>query len=177
MSILKNEIDLQGTKPRYLRTTKNLYSHMVNGRELFFSYQNLVAIDDLISVNDWSNTTARHLNWINPNKEIRVEDFEEQARKLLKDDDLISCSDLLRSSDPLKTVSNISRIIALIFEDKSEESIRKNNNQRKRFYETVNGISFPSDWDCLDTATQKRRLDICDYFNTDKAKEYIERML
>jgi len=168
MSILKSEIDLQGSKPRYLRTTKNLYSHIVNGRELFFSYQTLIAIDDLISVNDWSNTTARHLYWINPNKEIRVDDFEEQARKILKDDDLISCY------DPLKTVSNISRIFALMSESDTEESIRKSNNQRKRFYETINGISFPSDWDSLDTATQKRRLDICDYVNTDKAKEYIE---
>ena len=174
MSILKSEIDLQGSKPRYLRTTKNLYSHMVNGRELFFSYQTLIAIDDLISVNYWSNTTARHLYWINPNKEIRVEDFEEQARKILKDDDLISCEDRVKNSDPLKTVSNISRIFALMSESDNEESIRKSNNQRKRFYETINGISFPSDWDSLDTATQKRRLDICDYVNTDKAKEYIE---
>ena len=169
MSILKSEIDLQGTEPKYLRTTKNLYSHLVNGRELFFSYQTLVAIDDLISVNDWSNTTARHLYWINPNKEIRVEDFEEQARKILKDDDLISCD------DPLKTVSNISKIFAFLMSDETnEESIRKTNSQRKRFYETVNGISFPSDWDSLDTATQKKRLDICDYVNTNKAKEYIK---
>jgi hypothetical protein len=168
MSILKSEIDLQGSKPRYLRTTKNLYSHIVNGRELFFSYQTLIAIDDLISVNKWSVTTGRHLYWINPNKEIRVDDFEEQARKILKDDDLISCD------DPLKTVSNISRIFSLMSESDTEEAIRKSNNQRKRFYETVNGISFPSDWDSLDTATQKRRLDICDYINTDKAKEYIE---
>ena len=174
MCILKSEIDLQGSKPRYLRTTKHLYSHIVNGRELFFSYQTLVAIDDLISVNDWSVTTGRHLYWINPNKEIRVDDFEEQARKLLKDDDLISCDDPLKSSDPLKTVSNISRIFALMSESDTEESIRKSNNQRKRFYETINGISFPSDWESLDTATQKRRLDICDYVNTDKAKEYIE---
>ena len=48
MSILKDEIDLKGTKPNYLRTTKNLYSHTVDGKELFFSYQTLVAIDDLI---------------------------------------------------------------------------------------------------------------------------------
>ena len=168
MSILKSEIDLQGSKPRYLRTTKNLYSHMVNGRELFFSYQTLIAIDDLISVNDWSPTTARHLYWINPNKEIRVEDFEQQARKILKFDDLISCD------DPLKTVSNISRIFALMSDETNEESIRKTNSQRKRFYETVNGICFPNDWDELSTATQKRRLDLCDYVEPSKAKEYIE---
>ena len=59
-------------------------------------------------------------------------------------------------------------------DETNEESIRKTNSQRKRFYETVNGISFPSDWDTLDTATQKKRLDICDYVNTNKAKQYIE---
>ena len=54
MSILKEEIDLKGSPPNYLRTTKNLYSHTVEGKELFFSYQTLMAIDDLISVNHWS---------------------------------------------------------------------------------------------------------------------------
>ena len=168
MSILKDEIDLQGSKPRYLRTTKNLYSHIVNGKELFFSYETLVAINDLISVNYWSNTTARHLYWINPNKDIRVEDFEEQARELLEKDNMIS------TYDHLKTVSNISKVFALMSESDTEESIRKSNNQRKRFYETINGISFPNDWEDLSTATQKRRLDICDYVDSSKAKKYIE---
>ena len=66
MSILKSEINLKGTKPNYLRSTKNLYSHFVNGNQLFFSYQTLVAIDDLVSVNNWSVSTGRHLTWINP---------------------------------------------------------------------------------------------------------------
>ena len=168
MSILKNEIDLKGTKPNYLRTTKNLYSHTVDGKELFFSYETLVAIDDLISVNDWTNTTARHLYWINPNKDIRVEDFEEQARKILEKDNMVS------TYDHLKTVSNVSKIFALMSDETNEESIRKTNSQRKRFYETVNGICFPNDWDELSTATQKRRLDLCDYVEPSKAKEYIE---
>ena len=38
MSIEKNEIDLKGTKPNYLRTTKNLYSHFVNGEELYCDF-------------------------------------------------------------------------------------------------------------------------------------------
>jgi hypothetical protein len=168
MSILKSEIDLQGSTPRYLRTTKNLYSHIVKGKELFFSYETLVAIDNLISVNHWSNTTARHLYWINPNKEIRVDDFEEQARELLEKDNMIS------TYDHLKTVSNISKVFALMSNDENDEQIRKTNDQRKRFYETVNGISFPNDWDDLSTATQKRRLDLCDYVDSNKAKEYIE---
>tara|TARA_R100000935_G_C2733136_1_gene122768 strand:+ start:75 stop:584 length:510 start_codon:yes stop_codon:yes gene_type:complete len=168
MSILKEEIDLKGSPPNYLRTTKNLYSHTVEGKELFFSYQTLIAIDDLISVNHWSNTTAKHLYWINPNKEIRVDDFEDQARELLKKDKMVS------TYDHLKTVSNVSKIFALMSNDENEEQIRKTNSQRKRFYETVSGISFPNDWDELSTATQKRRLDLCDYVEPSKAKEYIE---
>ena len=69
ISILKSEINLKGTKPNYLRTTKNLYSHFVNGKQLFFSYQTLVAIDDLVSVNNWSVSTGRHLTWINQSRE------------------------------------------------------------------------------------------------------------
>ena len=166
MSILKDEINLQGSKPRYLRTTKNLYSHIVNGKELFFSYQTLIAIDNLISVNHWSNTTARHLYWINPNKDIRVNDFDEQARKILQD------NDLLDTSNPFKTVATISSLFELMSNDENEESIRKTNNQRMRFYETQ-GVTRPEDWDTLTVADQKRRLDLCDYQNLEQAKEYI----
>ena len=166
MSILKSEINLQGSKPRYLRTTKNLYSHIVNGKELFFSYQTLIAIDNLISVNHWSNTTARHLYWINPNKDIRVNDFDEQARKILQD------NDLLDTSNPFKTVATISSLFELMSNDENEESIRKTNNQRMRFYETQ-GVTRPEDWNTLTVADQKRRLDLCDYQNLEQAKEYI----
>tara|TARA_B100001939_G_C16864238_1_gene583300 strand:- start:225 stop:767 length:543 start_codon:yes stop_codon:yes gene_type:complete len=159
MSILKSEIDLKGTKPNYLRTTKNLYSHFVNGKQLYFSYQTLIAIDDLISVNHWSNTTARHLYWINPNKDIRVEDFEEQARKILEEDNLIS------TYDHLKSVSSISAIFSLMANDETEDQMRKTNDQRKRFYETIEGISFPSDWNELSTKDQKERLDLVDKAN------------
>lgn len=166
MSILKDEINLQGSKPRYLRTTKNLYSHIVNGKELFFSYQTLIAIDNLISVNHWSNTTARHLYWINPNKDIRVNDFDEQARKILQD------NDLLDTSNPFKTVATISSLFELMSNDENEESIRKTNNQRMRFYETQ-GVTRPEDWNTLTVADQKRRLDLCDYQNLEQAKEYM----
>lgn len=159
MSILKSEIDLKGTKPNYLRTTKNLYSHFVNGKQLYFSYQTLIAIDNLISVNHWSNTTAKHLYWINPNKDIRVEDFEEKARKILEKENLIS------TYDHLKSVSSISAIFSLMANDETENQKRKTNNQRKRFYETVDGIIFPNNWNELSTTEQKERLDLVDEFN------------
>jgi hypothetical protein len=128
MSILKSEINLKGTKPRYYRSTKNFYCHFVDGFELVFSYQTLIAINDLISVNNWSNTTARHLYWFNPNKDIRVADFDEQARKILKD------NNLLYESNPLKMVSTISSLFSIMANDETEEQIRATNNQRKRFY-------------------------------------------
>ena len=155
MSIEKNEIDLKGTRPNYLRTTKNLYSHFVDDKELFFSYQTLVAIDNLISVNDWSRTTGRHLTWINPNKEIRVDDFEAQARKILSSMDL-----LVERSDPLKTVGMVSALFSIMAE--GNDDLRKTNNQRLRFYATQPGIIIPDDWDQLTPEDQKERLDKMD---------------
>ena len=166
MSILKSEINLQGTKPSYPRSTRNFYQHTINGLTLYFSYQTLIAIDNLISVNKWSVTTARHLYWINPNHDIRVNDFDEQARKILKD------NDLLDTSDPFKTVASVSRIFELMSNNETEEDIRKTNNQRMRFYETQ-GVTRPEDWDTLTVADQKKRLDMCDYQNLEGAKEYM----
>jgi|TARA_R100000084_G_C4593764_1_gene119737 hypothetical protein len=168
MSILKSEINLQGTKPSYPRSTRNFYQHTINGLTLYFSYQTLIAIDNLISVNNWSVSTARHLYWINPNKDIRVNDFDEQARKILQN------NDLLDTSDPFKTVATISTLFELMSNDETEEDIRKTNNQRMRFYETQ-GVERPKDWDTLTVADQKKRLDMCDYQNLEGegAKEYM----
>jgi hypothetical protein len=166
MSILKSEINLKGTKPSYPRTTKNFYQHKINGLTLYFSYQTLIAIDNLISVNKWTVTTARHLYWINPNHDIRVNDFDEQARKILQD------NDLLDTSDPLRTVATISSLFELMSNDENEENIRKTNNQRMRFYETQ-GVTRPEDWDTLTVADQKKRLDMCDNQNLEGAKEYM----
>ena len=158
MSISKNEIDLKGTKPIYPRSTRNFYYHVVEGRVLYFSYNTLIAVGDLISSNQWSVTTAKHLYWINPDKDIRVNDFEEQARKILSKDNLIS------DFDHLKTVSAISSIFSLMANDETEEAKRKTNDQRKRFYETIEGISFPDDWDSLSVEDQEERLNKTDQF-------------
>ena len=158
MSISKDEIDLKGTKPVYPRSTRNFYYHVVEGRTLYFSYNTLIAIGDLISTNQWSVTTGKHLYWINPDKDIRVNDFEEQARKILSKDNLIS------DYDHLKTVSAISSIFYLMTNDETEEAKRKTNDQRKRFYETIEGISFPDDWDSLSVEDQEERLNKTDQF-------------
>ncbi len=154
MSINKNEINLKGTKPEYLRSTRNLYSHNVDGKKLFFSYRTLIAIDDLISVNNWSVSTGRHLTWINPDKSIRVKNFEEQARKILQD------NDLLKTDDHLKTVGNVSAIFNLLRGNDSDQ--RKINNQRLRFYLTIPGIHAPDDWDELTVFEQSDRLEKMD---------------
>ena len=168
MSILKSEIDLKGTKPSFYRSTRNFYSHFVKGFELVFSYQTLIAIDDLISVNYWSNTTARHLYWLNPNKDIRVENFDELAREILEKAQLLE-----KERSPLANISAISSIFSIMANDETEESIRANNEQRKRFYLTQDGISFPSDWDSLSVADQKQRLDMADYIGLDKADKVL----
>lgn len=52
---------------------------------LYFSYDTIVAFRIggklVISENAWSNTTGKHLNFINPNKEIRIP-YGEFKRKL-----------------------------------------------------------------------------------------------
>ena len=52
----------------YLRTTKNLYSDMVNGYQVFYSYNTAIGINNngklILSENVWSTTTGRHLTWI-----------------------------------------------------------------------------------------------------------------
>ena len=40
---------------------------------LYFSYETIVAVDNIVSVNNWSVTTGRLLNELSPNKKDRVE--------------------------------------------------------------------------------------------------------
>ena len=95
-----------------------------------------------------------------------MNDFDEQARKILQN------NDLLDTSDPFKTVATISTLFELMSNDETEEDIRKTNNQRMRFYETQ-GVERPKDWDTLTVADQKKRLDMCDYQNLEGVKEYM----
>lgn len=150
-----------------LNTTKSLSRIEYKGLTLYFSYNTLVAYYCFTTLrnydadgwtickNVWSNTTAKHLYKINPNKSIRIEhaDFMKKAEKDL---------DLKPLEDPFKTVSAISKMFSIMSDDDTEESIRKSNNQRLRFYETQ-GVTRPYNWDSLTIAEQKKRLDLCDY--------------
>lgn len=56
---------------------------------LMFSYKTIVAFCDyqkglVCSVNNWSVTTGKHLNWIQPDKSKRVKDFDEQLQERLR---------------------------------------------------------------------------------------------
>jgi hypothetical protein len=98
----------------------------------------------------------------------RVENFDELAREILEKAQLLE-----KERSPLANISAISSIFSIMANAETEESIRANNEQRKRFYLTQDGISFPSDWDSLSVADQKKRLDMCDYIGLNKATEVL----
>jgi hypothetical protein len=58
---------------------------------LYYSYETIVAYEDtkdgiVCSVNVWTVTTGKHLNWICPNKKLRVknDDFNKMLEQALK---------------------------------------------------------------------------------------------
>ena len=63
-------------------------------------------------------------------------------------------------NDQLKTVSMVSAMFTIMTENNAD--LKKQNEQRKRFYLTINGISFPNDWNELSEETKKERLDALD---------------
>jgi len=54
-----------------------------NSVALYFSYETIVAVDGVVSVNDWSKTTGKLLNDLEPDKSRRVQHSEvlEEAQK------------------------------------------------------------------------------------------------
>ncbi|MFZ2992412.1 MAG: hypothetical protein WA061_01740 [Microgenomates group bacterium] len=57
---------------------------------LFYSYETIVAYSDrtdglVVSKNCWQTTTGRHLNWIDPDKKVRLERdvFESKLSEML----------------------------------------------------------------------------------------------
>jgi hypothetical protein len=57
------------------------------GVNLYFSYRTLVAVDNVVSQNEWSRTTGKLLNELNPDKKARVPHAEvlAVAQKRLKE--------------------------------------------------------------------------------------------
>lgn len=58
-----------------------------NSVQLYFSYATLVAVDGVVSQNEWSRTTGKLLNELNPDKKARVPHAEvlSVAQKRLKE--------------------------------------------------------------------------------------------
>tara|TARA_R100000742_G_C4276042_1_gene96867 strand:+ start:794 stop:1021 length:228 start_codon:yes stop_codon:yes gene_type:complete len=75
---------------------------------------------------------------------------------------------MVDKNNPIKTVSMVSAMFALLSDN--DTNLKKQNEQRKRFYLTVEGISFPADWDKLSEETKKERLDTIDAIGLDKIK-------
>lgn len=55
--------------------------------DLYFSYNTLVAVDDTVSQNEWSRTTGKLLNELEPDKKRRVphEEVLKKAQERLKE--------------------------------------------------------------------------------------------
>ena len=67
---------------------KNLVSlkHGVRQINLYFSYETIVAVNQYVSVNDWSVTTGKLLNELQPDKKQRIPHKEvlDKAQELIK---------------------------------------------------------------------------------------------
>ena len=145
-------------KKYYLKTTKNCYFVQEKPNlKVYYSYTTPIAleIDGVLKVsqNQWSKTTAKHLNWIDDgNKKDRLK--PEEFNQLLKQHK--------PEPDFLKTVSMVSSMFGVLM-DKEDKS--KVNAQKKRFFDNVQGLSFPDDWNDLPEEEKSKRLEKIESFN------------
>ena len=70
-------------------------------------------------------------------------------------------------TDQLKTVGMVSALFGIMSGDDKEGKVK----YQKRFFETINGISFPDDWDSLPLEEKERRLDEVQKLALEKEKE------
>ena len=140
------------TKNIYLRSTRNLYYKQEKPNlRVYYSYITPVAleIDGVLKVseNQWSVTTARHLTWIDGgNKKARLK--REEFNQLIKQHK--------PEPDFLKTVSMVSAMFGVMSKGQDQ---KKTNDQKKRFFDKVQGINFPEDWNNLPEEEKSKRLE------------------
>jgi len=145
-------------KKYYLKTTKNCYFVQEKPNlKGYDSYTTPVAleIDGVLKVsqNQWSITTAKHLNWIDDgNKKDRLK--PEEFNQLLKEHK--------PEQDFLKTVSMVSAMFGVLTQGEEKQKI---NSQKKRFFDNVQGLSFPEDWETLPEEEKSKRLEKIESFN------------
>ena len=79
---IKVEFKNLGTPNKNVVTIKGNYGSV----NLYFSYKTIVAVNGICSVNDWSKTTGKLLNEIEPDKSKRVkhEEVLKEVEKQLK---------------------------------------------------------------------------------------------
>ena len=138
-------------KKHYLRTTKNLYYIDEKPQlRVYYSYTTPVAlmIDGHLKVsqNQWSITTGRHLTWIdggNKQNRLKPEEFNELVKKHKPEPNF------------LKTVSTVSAMFGLM----CQNDVKTKNKYQKRFFDKVQGINFPDDWESLSEKEKAKRLD------------------
>ena len=145
-------------KKNYLKTTKNCY--YVDEKpnlKVYYSYTTPIAleIDGVLKVseNRWSITTAKHLNWIdggNKKGRLKVDEFKQLLKEHKPEPDF------------LKTVSMVSAMFGLMTQGEDKQKI---NSQKKRFFDNVQGLSFPEDWETLPEDEKSKRLEKIESFN------------
>ena len=145
-------------KKYYLKTTKNCYyiDEKPNLR-VYYSYMTPVALridgNLKVSENRWSITTAKHLNWIDGgNKKARLK--EDEFNQLLKQHK--------PEPDFLKTVSMVSAMFGMLTQTEDKSKV---NAQKKRFFDNVQGLNFPDDWNNLPEEEKSKRLEKIESFN------------
>jgi hypothetical protein len=139
-------------KKHYLRSTRNLYYIDEKPQlRVYYSYTTPVAlmIDGHLKVsqNQWSITTGRHLTWIdggNKQNRLKPEEFNELVKKHKPEPNF------------LKTVSMVSAMFGIMC-NKGEEKTK--NKYQKKFFDKVQGINFPDNWDSLSEEEKSKRLD------------------
>jgi len=138
-------------KKVYLRTTRNLYYKQEKPNlKVYYSYTTPVAleIDGVLKVseNQWSITTGRHLTWIDGgNKKGRLK--REEFNQLVKQ----------HKPEPnfMKSVSMVSAMFGLM----CQNDIKTKNKYQKKFFDKVEGMNFPDDWNTLSEKEKSRRLE------------------
>ena len=142
----------------YLRTTKNCYFVQEKPNlKVFYSYSTPVAleIDGILKVseNQWTVTTAKHLSWIdNGNKKDRLK--ADEFNQLLKQHK--------PEPDFLKTFYMVSAMFGMMTQTEDKSKV---NAQKKRFFDNVQGLNFPEDWETLPEEEKTKRLEKIENFN------------
>ena len=134
---------------------KMFTSTVISGANRSTHHDLQIEIDGVLKVsqNQWSKTTAKHLNWIdegNKKDRLKPEEFE----KLLREHKPLP--------DFLKTVSMVSAMFGMMTQTEDKSKV---NAQKKRFFDNVQGLNFPEDWDNLPEEEKTKRLEKIENFN------------